>query len=44
MHIKVDFDKGARFDGRAIHDTVERNWGHLDFFKYPCYIGPACRG
>lgn len=38
VHISVDFERGARFDGKPVHDTMDRKWRHLNFFKYPCYI------
>jgi len=38
LHIKVDFQRGARFDGRAVHDSVDRSWRHLNFWQYPTYI------
>ena len=38
VHIKVNFEKGAKFDGLPVHDTSERVWRHLNFFKYPCYV------
>lgn len=38
VHIKVDFERGARFGGLEVHDTSERKWRHLNFFKYPCFI------
>lgn len=38
VHIKIDFEKGAKFDGLPVHDTSERVWRHLNFFKYPCYV------
>jgi len=38
VHIQVDFDRGARFDGLAVHDTVKRSWRHLNFFRYPCFV------
>lgn len=38
VHIKVDFERGARFEGLEVHDTAERKWRHLNFFKYPCYV------
>jgi transposase len=38
LHIKVDFNRGSRFDGRAVHDSVERSWRHLNFWQYPTYI------
>jgi transposase len=38
VHVSVDFEKGARFGGLPVHDTVERTWRHLNFFKYPCFV------
>jgi transposase len=38
LHIAIDFEKGARFDGRPVHDTVERSWRHLNFWQYPTYL------
>ena len=38
LHIKVDFERGARFGGLEVHDTVTRKWRHLNFFKYPCWV------
>ena len=38
VQIKVDFERGAKFDGLSVHDTSERVWRHLNFFKYPCYV------
>ncbi|MGH9426098.1 MAG: ISL3 family transposase, partial [Terriglobia bacterium] len=47
VHIHVDFERGARFDGHSVHDTCDRVWRHLNFFKYACYIHarvPRVRG
>ena len=38
LHIKVDFKRGVGFEGRAVHDSVERSWRHLNFWQYPTYI------
>lgn len=38
VHVRVDFERGARFDGNPVHDTVERTWRHLNFFQFPCYV------
>ena len=38
VHVSVDFERGARFEGCSVHDTVERTWRHLNFFKYPCFV------
>ncbi len=38
LHIKVDFNRGSRFDGLAVHDSVDRSWRHLNFWQYPTYI------
>jgi len=38
LHIHIDFEKGAKFDGCSVHDTVERSWRHLNFWQYPTYL------
>lgn len=38
VHVHVDFERGARFDGAPVHDTIERTWRHLNFFQFPCYV------
>ena len=38
VHIHVDFERGARFGGCEVHDTSDRKWRHLNFFKYACWI------
>lgn len=38
VHIMVDFERGARFGGFEVHDTVNRKWRHLNFFRYPCWV------
>jgi transposase len=38
LHIRIDFEPGAKFDGRPVHDTLEREWRHLNFWQYPTYL------
>lgn len=45
LDIWVDFDRGTKFscpecseDDCIVHDTVEKEWRHLDFFQYQAYI------
>ncbi len=35
FRITIDFDDAAFPDMR---DSVEKEWGHLSFFQYPCVI------
>lgn len=43
LHIWIDYERGARFlssKGTCLqaYDSVEKEWRHLNFFEYPCYI------
>ena len=38
VHVNVDFERGAKFGGLSVHDTLDRTWRHLNFFKYPCFV------
>ena len=45
LDIDIDFKRGARFpcpEGNGmncpVHDTVEKQWRHLDFFQHEAYI------
>lgn len=43
LHLWIDFERGARFlSSRHTylppHDTVEKEWRHLNFFEHPCYL------
>ncbi len=43
LHIWIDFERGSRFlssKGTTLspHDTVDKQWRHLNFFEHPCYI------
>lgn len=45
LHLTIDFAQGSRFNcphcGQpecAVHDTDQRQWRHLNFFQYACYV------
>jgi transposase len=43
LHLHIGFLSGARFadaSGAAcpVHDTVEREWQHLNFFEHHCFL------
>lgn len=43
LNIHIDFTTGAKFKDIKgvecnVHDTVKRNWQHLNFFEHQCYI------
>ena len=43
LHIWIDFERGAKFmssKGTVLspHDTVDKEWRHLNFFEHPCYL------
>lgn len=43
LHIWIDFASGSRFmssKGTLLspHDTVDKQWRHLNFFEHPCYL------
>lgn len=38
MHLYIDFDRTGRFNGLPIHDTVDREWRHADFFQFKCLL------
>jgi transposase len=45
LDLWVDFERGSRFicpscaaQGCAVHDTVEKEWRHLNFFQHECYL------
>ncbi len=43
LHLLIGFTKGARFPDEtgqlcSVHDTVERQWQHLNFFEHTCYL------
>jgi len=42
VNITIDFRKGSKFEYQGelctIHDTVERQWRHLNLFQYKAYI------
>jgi transposase len=44
LHLELDFDRGSRFacpecgDLCPIHDTIEKQWRHLNFFQYKAFL------
>ncbi len=40
----IDFTKGSKFTDKyssticKVHDTQQKNWRHLNFFQYDCYL------
>ena len=43
LHLHIGFVRGSRFpDGIGVtcpvHDTVEREWQHLNFFEHHCFL------
>lgn len=44
VHITVDYEAGSRFacpicgDQCTVYDSKEKEWRHLNFFQYRCYI------
>ncbi len=45
LDIWVDFERGARFacpdcnkEECHVHDTIEKEWRHLDFFQFQTYV------
>ena len=38
VHIHVDFERGAKFDGLPVRDTAERVWRHLNIFRFLNYV------
>jgi len=42
VNIQIDFKKGSKFEylGEycSVHDTIERQWRHLNLFQYKAYI------
>ncbi len=44
LDVYIDFTKGSKFmDERSgtvckVHDTQQKNWRHLNFFQYNCYL------
>lgn len=43
LHIWIDFERGTKFmssKGTVLspHDTVDKEWRHLNFFEHPCYL------
>jgi transposase len=42
LDIRLDFKRGSRFEvdgvSCSVHDTVEKQWRHLNFFQHECYL------
>lgn len=43
LHLHIGFARGSRFPDDAgvecpVHDTVEREWQHLNFFEHHCFL------
>jgi len=38
IDIHLDFEKGFKFSGGKVHDTVSRTWQHLNFFQHKCFL------
>jgi len=43
LHIYLGFQAGARFPDEtgvtcSVHDKVEREWQHLNFFEHHCFL------
>ncbi|QDH80182.1 hypothetical protein FKX85_14490 [Echinicola soli] len=38
IDIYLDFEKGHRFAGGKVYDTMERTWQHLNFFQHTCFL------
>ena len=43
LHLQIGFTSGSKFQDEegvdcAVHDTVERQWQHLNFFEHHCFL------
>lgn len=43
LHLQIGFVSGSKFKDEAgvdcpVHDTVERQWQHLNFFEHHCFL------
>lgn len=43
LHLHIGFVRGSRFPDKTgvpcpVHDTVEREWQHLNFFEHHCFL------
>jgi len=46
LHLRIGFAPGSWFPDESgalcpVHDTVEREWQHLNFFQYRCFLNCA---
>lgn len=43
LHLHIGFPRGSRFPDETgfacpVHDTIEREWQHLNFFEHHCFL------
>lgn len=43
LHLRIGFVTGSKFKDEAgidcaVHDTIERQWQHLNFFEHHCFL------
>ncbi len=43
LHIHISFKKGAKFKDETgkfcpVHDTIKKQWQHLNFFEHSCFL------
>lgn len=43
LHLRIGFVSGRKFKDEAgvdcaVHDTIERQWQHLNFFEHHCFL------
>ena len=43
LHLQIGFARGTRFPDETgilcpVHDTVERQWQHMNFFEHHCFM------
>ena len=43
LHLRIGFVTGSKFQDEAgvdcaVHDTIERQWQHLNFFEHHCFL------
>ncbi len=47
LHLHIGFDRGSRFPDETgvacpVHDTVTREWQHLNFFEHLLFFALCC--
>ena len=43
LHLRIGFTSGSKFKDDvgaqcSVHDTVQRQWQHLNFFEHHCFL------